>query len=53
VSRRKRVARLPDRVGAEEVVLELDVGREHAEHALRDGHHLGPDAVPGKTDDSL
>ena len=49
----KRVAGRPDRGRSEEVVLEHEVGRELAEHALRDRHDLGADAIAGETGHSL
>ena len=49
----ERVARRPDCSRSEEVVLEHDVGRELAEHALRDRHDLGADAIAGETRHSL
>ena len=48
----KRRPRRPDRGGTEEVIIELEVGREVAQHALRHDHHLGPDAVAGQAHDA-
>ena len=49
---RERRARRADRGRADEVLLELEIGRELPQDALRDGHHLGPDAVAGKAHDA-
>ena len=48
----KRRSRRPDRRRAEDVLLELEIGRDLTENTLRDGHHLGPDAVAGQADDA-
>ena len=49
---RERRARRPDRRSAEEVLLELEIGRELAQRALGHRHHLGPDAVAGQAHDA-
>ena len=50
--RRERRPRRADRRRAEEVLLELEVGSQLPHHALRDRHHLGPDAVAGQAHDA-
>ena len=49
----KRVSGRPNRRGTEQVILELEIRRELPQDPLRDGHHLGPDAVAGQTGDAL